>query len=62
MTLQIKPENEIVSMHQEPAVTHIHFRNEAGERQFIEDNRSAIKSLYERWNVDWEPLLTVTAK
>lgn len=62
MTLQIKPEHNVVSMHQEPRVTHIHFRNEAGERRFIDDNRAAIKSLYERWNADWEPMLTVTAR
>ncbi len=62
MTLQIKPEHNVVSLHQEPAVTHIHFRNEAGERQFIEDNRPAIKSMFERWNADDEPELTVTAK
>lgn len=61
MTLQIKPEHEVVSMLQEPRVTHIHFRNEAGERRFLEDNRHAIKSLCERWSVDWEPMIVVTA-
>lgn len=61
MTLQHKPEHGIISAHEEPAVAHIHFRNEAGMRLFIEDNRRAIKSIFERWSVDWEPMLTVTS-
>lgn len=61
MTLNIRASHEIRSLHEEPAVAHIHFRNEAGMIRFIADNRRAIKSLYERWTVDWEPLLTITA-
>lgn len=45
----------------EPRVSHIRFRNEDGMRRFIADNRKSIKLLYERWTVDWEPLLTITA-
>lgn len=61
MTLIHKPEHGIIHEHVEPAVAHIHFRNEDGMRRFIEDNRQYIKSLFERWSVDWQPMLTVTA-
>lgn len=61
MTLHIAANHEIRSMHEEPAVAHIHFRSEDGMERFKRDNRRAIKSVYERWTVDWEPLLTITA-
>lgn len=61
MTLHIAANHDIRTMHEEPAVAHIHFRTEDGMRNFIEDNRRSIKSLYERWTADWEPLLTITA-
>lgn len=62
MTLQIRAAHNIRSMHEEPTCAHIQFRNEDGMRQFIDDNRIYIRTLYERWSVDWEPLLTVTSK
>lgn len=61
MTLIHKPEHGIIRCDEQPAVAHIHFRNEDGMRRFIEDNRRSIKSLFERWSVDWQPMLTVTA-
>ncbi len=61
MTLSILPEHGIRDMMQEPACAHIHFANETGMRRFIDDNRQAIRSMIERWNCDWEPMLTITA-
>lgn len=61
MTLQQSPEHGIVSLDQQPAVTHIHFRTEAGMERFIRDNIRAIKSRFLNWNVDYERVLTVTA-
>lgn len=61
MTLSLLPDHHILNMHQEPAVAHIHFRDESGMQRFKQDNRLAIRSMFERWTVDWEPMLTVTA-
>lgn len=62
MTLTIHANHDIRSLHEEPAVAHIHFHNEDGKDRFLADNRRNIKSVYETWSVDWEPMLTVTAK
>ena len=61
MTLLHKPEHAILTAHEEPAVAHITFANEAGMRRFISDNRLSIKSLFERWTMDFEIMLTITA-
>lgn len=61
MTLSILPEHGIRNMHQEPAVAHITFANEASMQRFTIDNRRAIRTAFLRWTVDFEPLLTVTA-
>lgn len=62
MTLTIAADHDIRAMHEEPAVTHIQFRTEDGMMRFLACNRTRIKSVYETWNVDWEPVLTITAK
>ncbi len=61
MTLSILPEHGIRDLLQEPSVAHIHFANESGMRRFIADNRQAIRSMIERWDVNWTPMLTITA-
>ena len=61
MTLQQSPEHAIKTAHIEPAVAHFTFANELGMRLFLSDNRKAIRSVFERWTVDWEPMLTITA-
>lgn len=61
MTLTHKPEHGIIRCDEQPAVAHIHFRNEDGMRRFIDDNKQSIKGEHVRWSVDWEPMLTITA-
>ncbi len=62
MTLTIQASHNIRTLREEPAVAHIQFHNEDGMARFLADNRRHIKSVYEQWSVDWEPMLTVTAK
>lgn len=62
MTLEHKPEHHIKSAHEESAVAHITFADESGMLQFLADNRKAIRSVHEHWNVDWEPMLTFVAR
>lgn len=61
MKLTFLPEHNILRSHTEPAVAHLHFRNEAGCERFVRDNRKSIRGVYMHWSVDWEPMLTVTA-
>ncbi len=60
MTLQQLPEHGIKTAHIEPSIAHLTFANESGMLRFITDNRNAIRPQIVRWNVDWEPVLSVT--
>lgn len=62
MTLTIHASHDIRTMHEEPAVAHIQFRTEDGMERFLSDNRRNVKTVVETWTVDWEPLLTITAR
>jgi len=62
MTLSITKEHGILNMRQEPAVAHIAFANERGFARFVEDNRKAIRSVYERWTMDFEIVASITAR
>jgi len=64
MNLLTKPEHAIKSAMVYPAVGHFIFRNEDGMERFLRDNRSAIRTVHvlRNWNVDFEPILTITAK
>lgn len=61
MTLLHKPEHEIRTTLEEQRVAHFTFATETGMRRFIDDNRASIRTMVERWSVDWTPMLTVTA-
>lgn len=64
MTLLHLPEHEIRTAHEEPGVAHLTFATEAAMNAFLRDNRDAIKTVrtFLRWDVDWQPQLTITAR
>lgn len=64
MTLLHLPEHEIRTAHEEPGVAHLTFANESAMNAFLRDNRDAIKTVrtFLRWDVDWQPQLTITAR
>lgn len=62
MTLLHKPEHEIRTALEEHRVAHFTFATETGMRRFIDDNRASIRTMIENWNVDYYPMLTVTAR
>lgn len=62
MTLQHKPEHHIKTAHEEGAVAHLTFADERGKDAFLADNRLAIRTVIELQTVDFEPILTVTAR
>jgi len=61
MTLHQHPEHRIVTAHIEPAVAHLTFATETGMQRFIADNRREIRTQFVRWDVDFYPILTITA-
>ena len=64
MNFTTLPEHAIKSALVYPAVGHFIFRNEDGMERFLRDNRKSISTVHvlRNWNVDFEPVLTITAK